>query len=46
MIKEDTYELNTILDLKREITKLKLEIKRKDKMIERLKYKIKKLEKR
>lgn len=46
MIKEDTHEVMTQLDLRRENSKLKLEIKKRDKLIQRLKEKIKKLEKR
>ena len=46
MIREDAHEVMTQLELRRENSKLKLEIKRKDKMIERLKEKIKRLEKR
>lgn len=45
MIKEDTHEVMTQLELRREISKLKHEIKRRDKLIQRLKEKIKKLEK-
>lgn len=36
MTKEETYKIMTELDLKREISKLKLEIRQKDKMIQRL----------
>lgn len=46
MVREDVHEVMTQLELRREITKLKLEIKRRDKLIQRLKEKIKKLEKR
>lgn len=46
MINEETYQIMTQLELRREISKLKLEIKRRDKLIQRLKEKIKKLEKR
>lgn len=46
MIKEDAHEVMTQLDLRRENSKLKLEIKRRDKLIQRLKEKIKKLETR
>ena len=46
MNKEEIHELMTEMELKREISKLKLEIKKRDKLIERLKEKIKKLEKR
>ena len=46
MIKEDAHEVMTQLELRREISKLKLEIKKRDKLIQRLKEKIKKLEKR
>lgn len=42
MIKEETNELMTQLELRREISKLKLEIKRKDKIIEKLKEKLEK----
>ena len=44
MNKEETNKLMTILDLRREISKLKLEIKRKDKLIQKLENKIKRLE--
>ena len=46
MIKEDTHEVMTQLELRREISKLKFEIKKRDRLIQRLKEKIKKLEKR
>lgn len=46
MIKEDSHEVMTQLELRRENSKLKLEIKRRDKLIQSLKEKIKKLEKR
>lgn len=46
MNKEDTHEILKELDYRREISKLKLEIKKRDKLIQRLKEKIKKLEKR
>lgn len=46
MIKEDVHEVIAQLDLRRENSKLKLEIKKRDKLIQRLKEKIKKLEKR
>jgi len=46
MNKEDSHEILTHLEMKREISKLKLEVKRKEKIIERLKEKIKKLERR
>lgn len=36
MTKEETYKIMTELDLKREISKLKLEIRQKDKIIQRL----------
>lgn len=39
MVREDVHEVMTQLELRREITKLKLEIKRKDKIIEKLKEK-------
>ena len=39
MVKEDVHEVMTQLELRREITKLKLEIKRKDRIIEKLKEK-------
>jgi len=42
MIKEDSHEVMTQLDLRRENSKLKLEIKRKDKIIKRLKEKLEK----
>lgn len=45
MNKEETNKLMTILEYRREISKLKLELKRKDKLIQRLENKIKKLEK-
>ena len=44
MNKEETNTLMTILEYRREISKLKLELKRKDKLIQRLENKIKKLE--
>ena len=44
MNKEETNKLMTILDLRRENSKLKSELKRKDKLIQRLENKIKKLE--
>lgn len=46
MIKEDAHEVMTQLDLRRENSKLKLEIKKRDKLIQKMKEKIKKLEKR
>lgn len=46
MIKEDAHEVMTQLELRRENSKFKLEIKKRDKLIQRLKEKIKKLEKR
>ena len=39
MVREDVHEVMTQLELRREITKLKLEIKRKDRIIEKLKEK-------
>lgn len=42
MIKEDAHEVMTQLDLRREISKLKHEIKRKDKIIKKLKEKLEK----
>ena len=39
MVKEDIHEVMTQLELRREISKLKLEIKCKDKIIEKLKEK-------
>lgn len=42
MVREDVHEVMTQLELRREITKLKLEIKRKDKIIEKLKQKLEK----
>lgn len=45
MNKEDTHEILKELDYRREISKLKHEIKKRDKLIQRLKEKIKKLEK-
>lgn len=42
MVKEEAHELMTVLELRREISKLKREIKRKDKIITMLKEKIKK----
>lgn len=42
MNKEEIHELMTEMELKREISKLKLEIKRKNKIIQRLKEKLKK----
>lgn len=42
MIKEDAHEVMTQLDLRRENSKLKLEIKRKDKIIKRLREKLEK----
>lgn len=44
MNKEETNTLMTILEYRREISKLKAEIKRKNKLIERLENKIKRLE--
>ena len=44
MNKEEANKLMTILEYRREISKLKLELKRKDKLIQRLENKIKKLE--
>jgi predicted RNase H-like nuclease (RuvC/YqgF family) len=44
MNKEETNKLMTILEYRREISKLKAEIKRKDKLIQRLENKIKRLE--
>lgn len=46
MVKEDVHEVMTQLELRRENSKLKLEIKRRDKLIQKLRDKIKKLEKR
>lgn len=40
MVREDVHEVMTQLELRREITKLKLEIKRKDKIIEKLKQEL------
>lgn len=45
MIKEDAHEVMTQLDLRREISKLKLQLKKKEEHIELLKAKIKRLEK-
>ena len=42
MIKEDSHEVMTQLELRREISKLKLEIKRKDKIIKKLREKLEK----
>lgn len=42
MVKEDVHEIMTQLELRREISKLKLEIKRKDKIIQKLKEKLEK----
>lgn len=42
MVKEDVHEVMTQLELRREISKLKLEIKRKDKVIQKLKEKLEK----
>lgn len=42
MVKEEVHEVMTQLELRREISKLKLEIKRKDKIIEKLKEKLEK----
>lgn len=42
MVREDVHEVMTQLELRREITKLKLEIKRKDKIIEKLKQELEK----
>lgn len=42
MIKEDAHEVLTQLDLRRENSKLKLEIKRKDRTIKKLKEKLEK----
>ena len=42
MIKEDAHEVMTQLELRRENSKLKLEIKRRDKIIKRLKEKLEK----
>lgn len=42
MVREDVHEVMTQLELRREISKLKLEIKRKDKIIEKLKEKLEK----
>lgn len=42
MVREDVHEVMTQLELRREITKLKLEIKRKDRIIEKLKEKLEK----
>ena len=36
MIKEDTHEVMTQLELRREISKLKFEIKKRDRLIQRL----------
>jgi hypothetical protein len=44
MNKEETNKLMTILEYRREISKLKLELKKKDKLIQRLENKIKRLE--
>ena len=44
MNKEETNKLMTILEYRREISKLKSELKRKDKLIQRLENKIKRLE--
>ena len=40
MVREDIHEVMTQLELRREISKLKLEIKRKDKIIEKLKQEL------
>lgn len=45
MIKEDTHEVMTQLDLRRENSKLKLQLKKKEEHIKLLKAKIKRLEK-
>lgn len=45
MVKEDIHEIMTQLELRREISKLKHEIKKRDKLIQRLEEKIKKLNK-
>lgn len=42
MIREDVHEVMTQLELRREISKLKLEIKHKDKIIEKLKQELEK----
>lgn len=42
MVREDVHEVMTQLELRREISKLKLEIKRKDRIIEKLKEKLEK----
>ena len=46
MIKEDAHEIMTQLELRREISKLKYEIKKRDRLIQGLKEKVKKLERR
>lgn len=45
MTTEEIYELNTILNLERENSKLKLQLKKKEEHIKLLKLKIKRLEK-
>lgn len=45
MTTEEIYELNTILNLERENSKLKLQLKKKEEHIKLLKAKIKRLEK-
>jgi len=45
MIKEDAHEVMTQLDLRRENSKLKLQLKKKEEHIKLLKAKIKRLEK-
>lgn len=45
MIKEDAHEVMTQLELRREISKLKLQLKKKEEHIKLLKAKIKRLEK-
>lgn len=40
MVREEIHEVMTQLELRREISKLKLEIKRKDKIIEKLKQEL------
>lgn len=45
MVREDMHEIMTQLELRREISKLKLEIKRKDKIIEKLKEKLERMKK-
>jgi len=45
MNKEETHKLLTALEYRREISKLKYEIKKKEKIIQKLKEKIEKMKK-